>query len=131
MRPPTVDAVLAVVRALVLFLVRGLMAQADRTPLRSTLRVAPDLPQGEVMVRRDQPEPVWTITPELRTPITRDVVGRIERPRPADNLLFFRHAVPAESPGARWMADIDETRNSDQREPAGNPGRHYRGRPAR
>jgi hypothetical protein len=29
------------------------------------------------------------------------------------------------------MADIDETRNSDQREPAGDAGRHYRGRPAR
>ena len=63
MLPPTVDAVFAVVRALVLFLVRGLLGQADRTPLRSTLRVAPRLPQGEDSAHRDQPEPVWTITP--------------------------------------------------------------------
>ncbi|HWJ13399.1 MAG TPA: hypothetical protein VNS10_06615 [Gemmatimonadaceae bacterium] len=131
MRPPTVDAVLAVVRAFVLFLVRGLMAQADRTPLRSTLRVASDLPLGEETAHRDQPEPVWTITPERRTTITRDVAGQKQRPRPTHNLLFFRHAVSAESPGAGWMADIDETRDSDQREPARDAGRHYRGRPAR
>jgi len=131
MRPPTVDAVLAVVRAFVLFLVRGLMAQADRTPLRSTLGVASDLPQGEETAHRDQPEPVWTITPERRAAFTRDVVSRGKRRRPAHNLLFFRHATFVESPGAGWMADIDETRNSDQREPARDAGRHYRGRPAR
>src|SRR5262245_21428664 len=129
-----VDAVFAVLRALVLIPVRGLSEWADRTPLRKTLMSA-----GTVWFRPArrcaQPESAWTITPDPRTPISRAAMrgpGPLPAPvRRAFHLLLFRHAQPAESPGTWTVSDNDEKRDSDQREPARDAGRHHRGRPAR
>ena len=126
----TVDAVLAVFCALVLLPVHGLLLLADRTSLRMMLK--PARATGLERARRSavQPKPTWTITRMPRTFLSRVAVV-VHRRRPAQHPLDFRHSPPVESPGAGRVSDNDETRNSDQREPARNAGRYHRGRPAR
>jgi len=130
LRPFTVDAVLAVLCALVLLPVYGLLVLADRTSLRMMLKPARATGSEPARRRAVQPKVTWTITRMSRTFLSRVAVDVSAR-RPAQHHLEFRHSPPAESPGVGRVSDNDETRNTDQREPARNAGRHYRGRPAR
>jgi hypothetical protein len=129
----SVNAVLAVLHVLVLLPVRGLLEAADRTSLRTMLDSAGT--SRFLLARRCacQPGMTWTITRAIRTSILRvaEASMRIAThlPRLAIHPLEFRHAPPVESPGN--VSVNDETRDIDQCEPAGNPGRHHRGRPAR
>src|SRR3569833_2926344 len=115
------DAVLAMLIALVLLPLRGLMQQADRTSPRMLLEPL-------------QPDATWTITADGATPFKRAaarLVRRVHRTWPAHNLLQSRSAPSTESPGKWSRSSINEKRDSDQREPARNASRNPRGRPAR
>src|SRR3954462_3660486 len=111
-----VDAVLAVLIALVLLPVRGLMQQADRTSPR-------------MLLDELQPDATWTITSDRETSFKRVAARRLRRVHrawPATNLLQSRPAPSAESPGDQRASSINEKRDSDQREPARDAGRHPR-----
>src|SRR6185437_4263930 len=130
LRSDTVDAVFAAVVALVLLPVHGLARLADRTSLRILLADARRFDDAPARRRAHQPGPTWTITRGFRTLFSRAAASHSDV-RHAPHTLRSRHAPPAESPGRWSMAAIDETRTIDQREPARDAGRHYRGRPAR
>jgi hypothetical protein len=125
-RASLAEAVLAMLRALVLFTVRGLSQWADRTSFRNQLNAA-----GAIALDGAQPEPTWTITPNTGTPLSRDAAPGRDPARRATHHFSIRRPRPDESPGRLGMTGTDETRNPDQREPARNAGRHPRGRPAR
>jgi hypothetical protein len=127
-----VESLFAALRALILFPVHGVLTDADRTGIRPMLMGSASLYGfSRIPTRRsvNQPDFPWTISrnERIQSPFARftHLVNRA-----TDNLLH-RPFVSPESPGAAWAMATDEKRKSDQREPAGNPGRHYRGRPAR
>jgi hypothetical protein len=127
-----VETLFAALRALILFPVHGALTGADRTGIRPMLMGSASLGGfSRIPTRRgvNQPDFPWTISriERIHSPFAR----LAQRARWAtDNLLHRRHGNP-ESPGVTWAMAYDETRNPDQREPAGDPGRHHRGRPAR
>src|SRR5262249_17828127 len=109
------NAVVAMFRSLVLFMVRGLSQWAHRTPLRNQL-----LHPVVAHAAHDsaQPELAWTITPVARTSPSRDAATWYATesvpPRRAAHHLI-RQARPDESPGRWSMTGTDEKRNPDQR----------------
>src|ERR1700712_690139 len=96
LRAGSANAALAVLCALVLAPIYGLLIVADRTPTRL----------GSA----------WTITRSIRTFFSRAGVDAACLTQPTPHSLQFRHANPVESPGIGRAPDTDETRNSDQRE---------------
>jgi len=74
LRPFTVDAVLAVLCALVLLPVYGLLVLADRTSLRMMLKPAGATGSEPARRRAVQPKVTWTITRMSRTFLSRVAV---------------------------------------------------------
>ena len=129
------EAVVGRVCALVAVVVRSRPEPGDRTLLRLLASLLAHLlapvrrAMGGVrgMVR---PDGAWSITQRTVTSICVSAVRRTPMRNRAAHPLPYR-AAAAESPAAFARPVQDETRDSDQRDSARNPGRHSRGRRVR